>query len=1588
MPKNPFEQLSRQQAKIKAIEFSVEAEKEKFSETDVREIRDSFKAGDYDRVIAWVLGENLGKWPEELRGLVEDHYLYCLERGAFDDILKLQRETGVELDPHKASVKEAAKKAIETCIEGGYLDDIKTIEDLTGLKYTWTKAKALEIVEKILDSRTYYYIFARRPSTLAQTEEDYWQEDDEYADEDAAVEPEVPYVLQQLEKFESLTGLDLRADIRKMGRAVRKYYLDRLGAGRDDEAKAVETALGVPMDFSGDAAKEEVNDFFIDLLENGRLMPGSPIERLADPKLGLKPDWQGKLRPYVEQAYQKMCVEVPYELKSQIELLSNISGIQPDWQGKLRSVVEDKYVKLISEGYMDDLEHLIKASGIEPDWQGKLRSVVQDKYAQLISGNRMSDLEHLIKASGIELDRQGKLWSLVQDKYAKLISGGYDIQRLEPLIKASGIEPDWQDKLRNVVEDRYAKHISEGDIQRLEPLIKVSGIEPDWQGKLRSVVEDRYVKLISEGYIQRLESLIRASGIEPDWQGKLRSVVEDRYAKLISWGYISDLESLIKVSGIEPDWQDKLRNVVEDRYADIISRGDIKGLEPLIKVSGIEPDWQGKLRSVVEDRYARLISWGDIKGLESLIKASGIEPDWQGKLRSVVEDRYADIISRGDIKGLEPLIKASGIEPDWQGKLRVNVGVRMLEDIIDLRGKSDYWEKASGMKFEELSVEQAVWDTFIQNHDFNSIEWISGKLKAESPELAERALEARNKALAALSTSKLRDGDYHASYDILEKFQIKPMDAAVHLVQAGLKCLENGELPEALLALFQACRVRFELTPEQLATLPIGDPRLAAIVNTICVPRDKAKREEFRAVLDARGGYLPVIPELLKIKPPAPKQEVCPWFNHLNPLIESLERERPFTGDSWLSQDNARRRGLLEFVQRFGMVNLPLLARTVVDLVELRESAVGQPKDKPHVLPPETELCLRAFARSHGFSWGGEGGIKPDQVNRVLEDLRITAENLKRAVLADRLPEALEGSALDMELFNSIVFRGSSYGSFEDRDQLIATWRSRVNSGQKTGVPEFFPSRRERQTYVVRRLSSGASFQELVARLDQSAEDPEALKARQEASDKLKEEIEKTHAKEPFTAFLAPFMQALDEFKDYGPGAQPPEVLFAPLAASHRALLNKLDEQIAQTEAGSKKRQGLEAKRQKIADNLNRLQTTFFEEDGINRVLRAEIERLQALPESKQTKQDAERLRKLMESSSVEGHGALPTNRLYLDCQKKFEALRLTFGKDVLAVAGREARQLMLSMLSLESFGHIDAIQQVQAGAQGRMTTEVREAWAKLFEEEVLLHFANPEGVHREIRSVDFTTGAMQLVESLWRINGIRQGLVGAKDKDKNRPKHPFYDVVLQARTLERRLKRLENPEAAHESEEVETAEVSFHDCHGLGRIFAGDVGNACFDKLRGQLAKNEYPNLDAVLMAQEDAETKITRLLGSFLLIRGKDEEDKSYIAIRALNPTESVVNNELKPEDILDAAIEHATRIAKAGNIDQVLVCVDSHRGGHGSNREAMFAAMRAAVESRTWALAPRLKNTPETNFNGYEIWRGGEKEVYVAWKKAENA
>lgn len=1069
-----------------------------------------------------------------------------------------------------------------------------------------------------------------------------------------------------------------------------------------------------------------------------------------------------------------------------------------------------------------------------------------------------------------------------------------------------------------------------------------------------------------------------------------------------------------------PDYQGELLESVQAGYAAMIKKPDerLDGIvfNSMIIETGVDPDFAGALKPALYKRWSHLLTHGSEsfhcaspKGLfarES--ELTGVRPDYAGELYEAVQKAYVLAAKRDDWLHIRQgqVYTQVPVEKD----LIAQQAIRYIE--ISLTGGNEYSEDAKSSRLvQEISGihfldERVSWKSASKYFYHQGID----QFILDDPKLKIKIFERARREISECLNNLVRGGDFIHAIDLIAKYKARISPEI--LSEAFARELANGVLSPEVIRLFSLNKQKMEVTALQLeALIETQQPRELAMVYRYTLPTDAKKKEEAKAVFEKSGDWKAMMSELLDIKGPADKPEFCPWKQEMTPLLEGLygsegindrDHYRPSTRGKFNEKDEVSHRGLLEFVKRFGMKNLPLLAETVILLQGLKERGT---------FARDPEMLMR-FWRTHSHAdpkqdWRWKK-INPEDVDTILGELEQRMEAIKKEILEDRIPTSFENSFLDMELFNAIVVRGESYGSMQNRQQLIQQWRTSAELAQREGRPESVkvPAGYVPMTMDVAYFSGGDGIEAMMRKAEQEAGDEDAMELREKKLKILHDKLEAVQNKEPYVKFVKPltemFLLPADAETDWVSQLKEREALVEKARERLRkAVETEGDKLLPGKKMGMER--AIAKERERVEKLVEYIKHKHDHTDGI--YLEHEIDRLTQelydksaewdekknldIPPEDQEKYQSQRSafegwHKQQERAIERLTALLDNESLY---QLKFEILRLAFGEDLMEVAGQDVRHITGMLVRQEAGGHVNVLENAVLESSGVVTPHTREALARLYEDELLPHFLDSKNFHAKERTVPFSPELQNLLESTFKTTQIRKRLMDevsyqhrfGKASEKA-PKHPFFDVLFEARHLESQIEAIEHPEKAQKKTR-ESRHVTFYPSHGLTRIFAGDIANACYDKLRLELANNGYQNLNAITMAT--TEGKDTHILGNFLLIESKDVEGRSTIIIRALNPTQASIKEGMDSADLVERAIEYATEIAKNRNIDRVLMCMDDHRGGHASNVQEVYDAMLAYTRKKSLPLAGALQYSKDTSFNGYPIYLNGATRV--AWERA---
>lgn len=750
-----------------------------------------------------------------------------------------------------------------------------------------------------------------------------------------------------------------------------------------------------------------------------------------------------------------------------------------------------------------------------------------------------------------------------------------------------------------------------------------------------------------------------------------------------------------------------------------------------------------------------------------------------------------------------------------------------------------------------------------------------------------------------------------------------------------------------LVLLAKRMRIRISLDAEAIRKLGPDHVRSLALCARYLLPQEKEARQKVLAAFSELPGIGPVVFELLDLKGPADRSAFCPWEQNLQPLVKTLTG----SGVQW---NVAERAGLVQFVREFGMVHSPILARVRIAL------EVAKAGGRPIVTLGALDMdYVRQFNESRGR--GTSEVLRVLECEQFLAEAQRSTHELREKILNDEpLPEGFETSALQVELLNTLIPKTGHYGNLEDRASVLKAWRNtlRLLSPEATRLP---PGYEKRQLQVSLRASAEDG---LLADLN-----GDERKTKMVSHIRERQAVLLKH--EPTVAFLRPLEEGLFFAEKLAQEEAPHAMLLASLTGRLGIQARAIADRLAFTPANEGKRtEGLQKSLQKISARIDALER-LRDPKGLLRWLHG---------------QEGAALRSLEERVSAQLSDPRSPDTLAL-FQTTLEAIVSILGDEAVKLAGPEL--YAGSMFELRGFapGHVNAIPRTpEIGKEQRYSPEQLRAWGTLFQEEVVPYFLLPHGRDADLpdepnprRKTPWSPALTKVHEALWRTTNIREKLQDGVQKVDAVPLHPLHSTFAGYEKLVREIDRVLSGDAGTET-------MEFFPAHGVARIFAGDLSNACYDKQRHRLANNQFPELQAVIMTHGSGEEREAQ--GAFLLIEGKDVEGKNTILVRALNPTERALKAGWNPDSLVDAAIEYAKGVANARGLDRVLVGLD-HTGGHATNRKEIFEALQRRcgedpVSQREGKTpAPRAKPYQEyREFNGYNITNG--ETLRIVWER----
>lgn len=264
----------------------------------------------------------------------------------------------------------------------------------------------------------------------------------------------------------------------------------------------------------------------------------------------------------------------------------------------------------------------------------------------------------------------------------------------------------------------------------------------------------------------------------------------------------------------------------------------------------------------------------------------------------------------------------------------------------------------------------------------------------------------------------------------------------------------------------------------------------------------------------------------------------------------------------------------------------------------------------------------------------------------------------------------------------------------------------------------------------------------------------------------------------------------------------------------------------------------------------------------------------------------------------------------------------------------------------------INAVKQATTNITPENLNAVRDFYVQYLGE----HYLNREAASEHTGHSQFSPTLINMLDSAW-----------AKGKDLD--KHILTKTNNQLAKL--------NGSEVHFS--GETIPITMVTTDGLMRIYAGDVGDACYTSKHHQLANGGVPNLHAVMFVT-NRDTAQERINGSVLFIDTTTPHGEHVLLVRANNPRSNLFN-QVVPDALIQATLNYAIETAKQNGFDMVVVPLDGASSAC-SNRTEVAAYYKKHF---TTADKIELTNEDETNFNGYNVWEAtGTHPAVAIWRK----
>ena len=719
---------------------------------------------------------------------------------------------------------------------------------------------------------------------------------------------------------------------------------------------------------------------------------------------------------------------------------------------------------------------------------------------------------------------------------------------------------------------------------------------------------------------------------------------------------------------------------------------------------------------------------------------------------------------------------------------------------------------------------------------------------------------------------------------------------------------------------------------------------------------------------------------LLNIQQRSSRAEHDPWVQQLEPLVTHLIKEGLIDRNS--TTDGER---LVDFVRRFGMINVTVLAELFIEMHEierfdeldhsvqeqlrliigtraermdsqqlLNELGKYQTQVRSDLLDDRvphgmsTEIGRELFAAMRGTTAWGRGHDDQDLCSYVLErNLDQMIADTQQVLSAATLEEVPEQSRQYIRArLAHLVAETPGRDNLERRRAAYAAMEREW--GQKGVVAAF---ERYRNPDAPTRIKPG--YQEVVMRVPelvrrQTEEGEKSMTDQQEREYRISRMLQRTHITEkngvreshvtPLGALVGKIEDTFASFQKTDTPGQWWEHAVAEVADSLRADPAVLEQRIRE------KRLELEEK----GVEPNRIEKTV---QAMERGFMSQQEKVQ-------------RLISQLESASpllLSGEEKAAQLDIPQPNEPELIAVMEAIQRSKLKSSAIDALLMRLSVIHMNGSetgeGHVTQLADLATSLDAEQPlsqTDLKKV-SSFIVDYLTEHYLHPKQDSSHTGHAQLSKNLLKSLQSAWQAKGdVRERNVAVKT-------HAEIEKLLSAdMSLSDTMK-----------------EVTLVPGVGAMRVYSGDVGDACYTSKHVPLAKGEYPGLTAMTFVT-NRNTPQEQFAGSVLFVETTTADGRSVLHIRANNPRENLIK-QVDAENLMDQVIDAAIETAKRRGIQMVTLPLDKATASC-SNRKDV-----ADVYHKKYTNAEKVEfvNEPETNFNGYDNWNpNGRYPSVIVW------